>query len=135
MTEKERVGHRKMLVEKRDQLCEEVIKKLASIRRDGILVGAESAGGDTADIVSQDQGNDADLVYLEIKDKDISRYNDAIRRLDENKYGFCYSCGEKIGLKRLNALHFAIRCKDCEEAREVNTSHSKRSFTSTFFQE
>src|SRR3989344_8566541 len=63
MTEEERVEHRKMLVEKRDQLCEEVVKKLVSIRRDGILVGAESAGGDTADVASQDQGNDADLVY------------------------------------------------------------------------
>ena len=39
-------------------------------------------------------------------------------RLDQGDYGNCFDCGEEIAEKRLRALPFAVRCKDCEEARE-----------------
>jgi len=42
-----------------------------------------------------------------------------LARLERGDYGFCYECGEEIGEKRLRALPFAVRCKDCEEARET----------------
>jgi len=43
----------------------------------------------------------------------------ALRRLDEGSYGDCFECGEEIAEPRLRALPFAVRCKDCEEARET----------------
>jgi DnaK suppressor protein len=43
----------------------------------------------------------------------------ALRRLEEGTYGDCFECGEEIAEARLRALPFAVRCKDCEEARET----------------
>ena len=40
-------------------------------------------------------------------------------RLEQGDYGNCFDCGEEIAEKRLRALPFAVRCKDCEAAREV----------------
>ena len=40
-------------------------------------------------------------------------------RLEEGNYGYCFECGDEIAEQRLRALPFAVRCKDCEEAREV----------------
>jgi len=42
-----------------------------------------------------------------------------LRRLEEGTYGRCFECGEEIAEKRLRALSFAVRCKDCEEIREL----------------
>jgi RNA polymerase-binding transcription factor DksA len=47
------------------------------------------------------------------------RINEALNRLEEGKYGYCFECGEEISEARLRALPFAVRCKDCEEARET----------------
>ena len=43
----------------------------------------------------------------------------ALRRLEEGTYGDCFECGDEIAEARLRALPFAVRCKDCEEARET----------------
>ena len=42
-----------------------------------------------------------------------------LRRIGEGTYGECFDCGEGIPAARLRALPFAVRCKDCEEAREA----------------
>ena len=35
------------------------------------------------------------------------------------------ACGEEIAEKRLRALPFAVRCKDCEEAREIKQQRDR----------
>ena len=50
---------------------------------------------------------------------------EALRRLEEGTYGYCFECGEEISEKRLRALPFAVRCKDCEEAREVKQQRDR----------
>ena len=49
----------------------------------------------------------------------LNKVNEALRRLDEGTYGNCFECGDEIAEARLRALPFAVRCKDCEEARET----------------
>jgi DnaK suppressor protein len=43
----------------------------------------------------------------------------ALQRIGEGTYGECFECGEKITEARLKALPFAVRCRACEEAREL----------------
>ena len=40
-------------------------------------------------------------------------------------YGYCSDCGGEISEQRLRALPFAVRCKDCEESREVAAEREK----------
>ena len=49
----------------------------------------------------------------------LTKVDAAIRRLGEGSYGDCFECGDEISEARLRALPFAVRCKDCEEARET----------------
>ena len=43
---------------------------------------------------------------------------DAIRRIDENTYGACETCGGAIERPRLKALPFAKKCMTCQNAAE-----------------
>jgi RNA polymerase-binding transcription factor DksA len=50
----------------------------------------------------------------------------------------CFECGEEISGARLRALPFAVRCKDCEEAREIaaqreRTLAQRRGSSSLFY--
>ena len=54
-----------------------------------------------------------------MKSETLNKINEALRRLEEGTYGNCFECGDEIAEARLRALPFAVRCKDCEEARET----------------
>jgi len=63
-----------------------------------------------------------------MKSETLSKVDDALARLEQGTYGNCFECGEEIAEKRLRALPFAVRCKDCEEAKE-NVEQRQRQLT------
>jgi len=73
-------------------------------------------------IESSDFGicEDVEFSLIEKKTELLKKINEAILRLDSGIYGECSQCQEQISEKRLKALPFAIRCKDCEEKIEEN---------------
>jgi hypothetical protein len=54
-----------------------------------------------------------------MKSETLNKIDAALRRLEDGSYGDCFECGEEISEARLRALPFAVRCKECEEARET----------------
>lgn len=77
------------------------------------------------DVVDQVEDSHTDvhvgleLALLEMRATTLSAINDAITRLDAGRYGLCFECGGPIAVRRLRALPFAVRCRSCEEDREV----------------
>ncbi len=43
---------------------------------------------------------------------------DALRRMDDGKYGECVICGKDIAIPRLKAIPWAKYCIDCQEFQE-----------------
>jgi DnaK suppressor protein len=60
-----------------------------------------------------------------MKAETLTKINDALRRLEDGAYGNCADCGGEISDKRLRALPFAVRCKECEEGREMAVEREK----------
>jgi DnaK suppressor protein len=104
-----------MLEERRRELLSEVQGKIRDVR-------AES--GKERDVLDQGESSEVDIqediefALIQMKSETLNKINEALRRLDEGTYGNCFECGEEIAHARLRALPFAVRCKDCEEARE-----------------
>ncbi len=48
----------------------------------------------------------------------IDKIDDAIKRIDEDTYGFCEETGEPIGIKRLEARPVATLCIEAQERHE-----------------
>lgn len=61
---------------------------------------------------------DIEFALIQMKAETLHKVDEALIRLDEGAYGNCVECGEEIAQQRLRALPFAVRCRDCEEARE-----------------
>jgi len=56
---------------------------------------------------------------IQMKSETLHKIEEALARLEEGTFGYCFECGDEISERRLRALPFAVRCKDCEEAREI----------------
>ena len=88
-------------------------------------VRTESSGGVTHGVLDAGETSEADIqddiefALIQMKSETLNKINDALARLEQGIYGNCFECGEEIAEKRLRALPFAVRCKDCEEAREL----------------
>lgn len=74
---------------------------------------------DEGEISDADIQEEIGFALIQMKSETLDRINTALRRISEGTYGICFECGDEIAEPRLRALPFAVRCKDCEESREV----------------
>ncbi len=61
---------------------------------------------------------------LELRSRDrerklLKKIDGSLALLDKNEYGYCESCGEEIGLQRLEARPTADLCIDCKSLAEI----------------
>jgi DnaK suppressor protein len=110
---------KRILEQRRREILHEVHERMRDVRTErpaanvrGILDAVE---GSEADIQE-----DIELAVIQMKAEMLSRIDEALARLKEGRYGHCLDCGSEISERRLRALPFAVRCKGCEEAREVS---------------
>ena len=54
-----------------------------------------------------------DLALRDRSRVELQRIENALRKLDEGKYGTCESCGQPIAPERLEAIPWAPLCIDC----------------------
>ena len=99
-----------ILEERRREILSEVQEKMRDVRAEGAF-GEGQGVLDAAEASEADIQDDIEFALIQM--------NEALSRHEEGTFGFCFECGDEISERRLRALPFAVRCKDCEEAREV----------------
>ena len=109
---------KKMLDERRRELHAEVQGKMRGVREEGTWGGKLNEVLDAVESAEADIQEDLEFALVQMKSETLNKVNDALARLEQGTYGNCFECGDEIAEKRLRALPFAVRCKDCEEARE-----------------
>ena len=107
-----------MLEERRREIQAQVQGKMRDVRAAG-ETGKLNEVFDAVESSEADIQEDIELALIQMKSETLNKINDALGRLEQGDYGNCFECGEEIAEKRLRALPFAVRCKDCEEAKEV----------------
>ena len=125
---------RKMLEDRRRELLSEVQGRIRDVRSDG---------NKDRDVLDQGEGSEVDIqedsefALIQMMSERLTKVDAALRRLEDGTYGDCFECGDQISEARLRALPFAVRCKDCEEARETaeqrERSLAQRRGSSTLF--
>jgi len=110
---------RKMLEDRRRELRAAVQGKIRDVREEASWGNKQTEVLDAGESSESDIQDDIEFALIQMKSETLNKIDDALTRLDQDTYGNCFECGEEIAEKRLRALPFAVRCKDCEEAREV----------------
>jgi DnaK suppressor protein len=125
---------KKMLEDRRRELMSSVQGKIRDVRSDNMKDREVLDQGESSEVDIQE---DIEFALIQMKSETLTKVDAAIRRLGEGSYGDCFECGDEISEARLRALPFAVRCKDCEEARETAEQRermlAKRSGSSALF--
>jgi DnaK suppressor protein len=110
---------KQMLDERRREIQAEVQGKMRGVREEGTWGGKLNEVLDTVESAEADIQEDLEFALVQMKSETLHKIEEALIRLEDNTYGNCFECGDEISERRLRALPFAVRCKDCEEARET----------------
>jgi DnaK suppressor protein len=108
---------KRMLDERRNELQAAVKGKMRDVRAEAVWGGKQNEVLDAVESSEADIQEDIEFALIQMKSETLNKVTDALVRLKQWEYGF--ECGEEIAEKRLRALPFAVRCKDCEQAREI----------------
>jgi len=94
----------------------EIRNKLRSLRE--TLPAEVSDVKDTEEQSMEDFVRGMDYALMEMESETLRRIDEAILRLGAGSYGLCAECGGKIAEARLEAVPFAVTCRDCQEQEE-----------------
>ena len=114
---------RRILEDRRDEMAGEVQHKIRSVRTEATQMKHHAA--DITETSEADIQDDIKFALIQMKAETLNKIGAALTRLAEGTYGYCYECGDEIAERRLRALPFAARCKNCEEVCETERDRER----------
>ena len=115
MCEKHKTYFKKRLVNWKNEIVESNSKGLYLSNTDH-----EISSADIVDQASSQTEKTVEMRTLNRQIKLLSKIDKAIKRIDNNSYGYCDETGEPIGLKRLIARPIATLSIEAQEKPEKN---------------
>ena len=115
MCEKHKKYFKKKLTEWRNEIVESNTKGLYLNEIDG-----EISSADIVDQASSQTEKSVEMHTLNRQIKLVSKIDKAIKRIENDTYGYCDETGEPIGLKRLIARPIATLSIEAQEKHEKN---------------
>ena len=115
MCEKHKIYFKKKLIEWRNEIVESNTKGLYLNE-----VDREISSADIVDQASSQTEKTVEMRTLNRQIKLLSKINKAIKKIDNDTYGYCEETGEPIGIKRLIARPIATLSIEAQEKHEKN---------------
>ena len=115
MCAKHKVYFKKKLIEWRNEIVESNTKGLYLNE-----VDREISSADIVDQASSQTEKTVEMRTLNRQIKLLSKIDRAIKKINDNTYGYCEETGEPIGIKRLIARPIATLSIEAQEKHEKN---------------
>ena len=117
MSEGQREHFRKLLMGQRDELVD-------AVHRTANLIRAEvDHYPDDADRATREEELGIELRTRDRERRLLAKIDKSLAQLSQGEYGYCESCGNEIGLRRLEARPTATLCIDCKNLAEMRERH------------
>jgi len=106
------------------------VKETLLAQRQTILESLEGHSTDMKDLIKPVESGDEADVASDVVDRNLldslgaqdmqrlKSIDNALKRIKENKYGICISCGKDIPEARIEALPYTLMCVNCASAAE-----------------
>jgi DnaK suppressor protein len=120
MNKLELAKYKKLLIKIRESINGDI----NHIAKDNLKSQKESSGDlsgysfHMADMASDSYDRELSLNIASEEQEVIYEIDDALKRMEEGKFGLCISCDKKIPQKRLNAVPYAKYCIQCKSKEE-----------------
>lgn len=113
MNKKQLEHFRAVLLAWKQELLDEISRTMHNMQDENVN------HPDPNDRASQETDMSLELRNRERERKLIKKIDEALARIDTEDYGYCESCGEEIGVQRLEARPTATLCIECKTLDEI----------------
>ena len=120
MTVKQRTKLRRILIDRLTDLYRTVHRGVRASMVRELFGEGEDEPRDEGDESLRTLMRDTRMRLAEVDAKRAQLMEEALRRLSGPSAGKCADCGGDIEWKRLEAVPWALRCVDCQEAAEFD---------------
>jgi len=120
MTHSRHIELQQMLERRHRELATQVQTKVRAFR------DLDASDGPRAELSEDQVQEDIDFALVQMQSQTMEKIAAALGRLEEGEYGMCRDCDQEIAEKRLRALPFATRCKNCQESAESSACDERR---------
>ena len=120
MTHSRHVELRQMLERRHRDLATQVQTKVRGFRE------IDTSDTSRAELSEDKVQEDIDFALVQMQSQTMEKIAAALGRLEAGEYGMCRDCQQEIAEKRLLALPFATRCKDCQDSAESSAHRARR---------
>ena len=114
-------GLRQMLTDRRRAAQNEIQSRIRDLRANRAKDVRDHLEHSDAEV-----HGDMESTLLQMSVGTLTRIDQALVRLDKGRYGSCAECAGQITARRLRALPFAVRCRECEDDREQQQGRARR---------
>ncbi len=104
--------------ELRQQLSQKLSEIEERLAQDNDLIRDKTDLGDDVDRANREESQQMQLNRRQHDLAMVKSIKDALRRIEDQDYGFCEACGEDINIARLKARPESRYCIDCQDYRE-----------------
>ena len=112
MNPKQKEYFKQKLIDWKETLLKGSSETILNLKED------KEVSGDFADIASAESTKSIELRTRDRERKLISKIEEALKRIENNTYGYCEVTGKPIGLKRLEARPIATLSIEAQEMHE-----------------
>jgi DnaK suppressor protein len=117
--------------ERLDRLTMNEIRRFLEEKRSALMrsvrgvIGRRGAGQPERSVEEAAQATETMIEELDVaiadrQSRQVAQIEAALESLGRQEYGLCRECGDFIGVARLKALPFALRCRPCQDRAERN---------------
>ncbi len=128
MTKKQLEHYKKLILNKRRELLEQLDKLKAS----GLNTAVRDGSGDHSSYTLHmaDQGTDTmerekQYMFASREQNYLYHLDLALERIEKGEFGICISCGNEISADRLEAVPHVRLCIDCKSKEELTKSKAR----------
>ena len=112
MNPKQKEYFKQKLIDWKETLLKGSTETILNLKED------KEVSGDFADIASAESTKSIELRTRDRERKLISKIEEALKRIENNTYGYCEVTGKPIGLKRLEARPIATLSIEAQQMHE-----------------
>ena len=125
LTKRELRFFKELILKKKDEIWEEIER----ISEDALKRSQREASGDIsgytlhmADLATDTYDREFSLGLISNEHKILYEIDDALKRIEEGRYGVCEECSKPISKSRLRAIPYTRLCLKCQKEKERRSS-------------
>lgn len=105
----------------------EFLEQVLAVEKENLASSQKDASGDLsgysihmADLATDSYDREFSLSRASVEQKILYEIDEALKRIEDNEYGICMTCGNLIAKNRLKAVPYAKFCITCQGDEERN---------------